>query len=87
MKMAFTSEIEKHIAVQCIALLNGETRSLEAWHWTVWRNPASFDYSISPAGRLPENEKLKYYGGGLHKLLRMLSPIMTRSNQHKFTAD
>ena len=87
MKMAFTSEIEKHIAVQCIALLNGETRSLDAWHWTVWRNPDSFDYSISPAGRLPENEKLKYYGGGLHKLLRMLSPIMTRANQHKFTAD
>lgn len=87
MKMAFASEVEKHVAVQCIALLSGETKSLDSWHWPVWRKPGTCDYSLIPAGRMPENETGSFYGSSLHKLLRMLGPVIIRHHRDKLTAD
>ena len=84
MTMAFANETEKHVAVQCAALLNAETKVLDAWHWPVWRNSGSYDYPLSPSGRLFADESMKIYGGPLHTLLRMIAPIIVRSRQHKF---
>ena len=84
MTMAFANETEKHVAVQCAALLNAETKVLDAWHWPVWRNSGSYDYPLSPSGRLFADESMTIYGGPLHTLLRMIAPIIVRSRQHKF---
>jgi hypothetical protein len=87
MTMAFASDIEKHIAVQCIALINGDMRALDAWHWQAWRKPETCDYSLSPKGRMPDFSNLKHYGGPLHKLLRLMQPILTRAARSRFVID
>jgi hypothetical protein len=84
MTMAFASDIEKHVAVQCMAILNAEMSALDAWHWPVWRKPDSSGYSLSPKGRMPELRELCQYGGSLHKLLRLLDSVLTRAAREKF---
>jgi hypothetical protein len=84
MKMAFASEIEKHMAVQCTAMMTGETGALESWHWPVWRNADAFDYSLSPTGRINEDNAFRHYGTPLHRLLRLLKPLLLRTYQRRF---
>jgi hypothetical protein len=86
MTMAFASELEKHIAVQCIAIVGGEMDALSAWHWPVWREREAFQYPMTISGRLPKDIGLIDYGGQLHKLLRMITPILARSHRSKFVA-
>jgi hypothetical protein len=87
MTMAFASELEKHVAVQTIALMTGELAALENWHWPVWRKCEIFEYSLSPNERIPEKFEMSLYGGQLHKLLRIISPMILRSNKNKFLID
>jgi hypothetical protein len=84
MKMAFTSDLEKHVAVQSIALLNAELHLLDSWHWQPWRKPQSCDYAMSPRGRVPPLPNLKYYGGPLHRLIHLLAPIIIKSARSRF---
>jgi hypothetical protein len=86
MTMAFASELEKHIAVQCVAIVGGDTESLKGWHWQVWRDLQAFQYPMTTSGRLPKDIGLVDYGGQLHKLLRMITPILARSHRGKFVA-
>ena len=86
MTMAFASELEKHIAVQCIAIVGGETDTLKSWHWPVWRDRHAFQYPMTTSGRLPKDIGLIDHGGQLHKLLRMITPILARSHRGKFIA-
>jgi hypothetical protein len=87
MTMAFASELEKHVAVQTIALMTGELAALENWHWPVWRKCEIFEYSLSPNERIPEKFEMSLYGGQLHKLLRIIRPMILRSNKNKFLID
>ena len=87
MTMAFASELEKHVAVQTIALMTGELAALENWHWPIWRKCETFEYSLSPNERIPEKSEMPLYGGQLHKLLRIISPMILRSNKNKFLVD
>lgn len=82
MSMAFASEMEKHLAIQSTALVTGETGILESWHWPVWRRVERFDYSLSPASRLHEDLNLRHYHGALHKLLRVLTPVLLNKYRH-----
>lgn len=86
MTMAFASELEKHIAVQCVAIVGGEADALKSWHWPVWRDRQAFQYPMTTSGRLPKDIGLVDYGGQLHKLLRMITPILARSHRGKFIA-
>lgn len=86
MTMAFASELEKHIAVQCVAIVGGEADALKGWHWPVWRDRQAFQYPMTTSGRLPKDIGLVDYGGQLHKLLRMITPILARSHRGKFIA-
>ncbi len=86
MTMAFASELEKHIAVQCVAIVGGETEALNGWHWPVWRDRQAFQYPMATSGRLPKDIGLTDHGGQLHKLLRMITPILARSHRDKFVA-
>lgn len=87
MTMAFASELEKHVAVQCIALLARETQELSNWHWQVWRNCNDFQYPTSDHGRTPKDHGLTQYGGQLHKLIKMVTPVILRVNKSKFIAE
>lgn len=87
MTMAFASELEKHVAVQCIALLARETQELSNWHWQVWRNCNDFQYPTSDHGRTPKDHGLTQYGGQLHKLIKMVTPVILRVNKGKFIAE
>lgn len=86
MTMAFASELEKHVAVQCVALLSGETSELENWHWQVWRNADAFQYPTLVAGRLPVDSGFSHYGGQLHKLIKMTLPIILKVHRTRFVA-
>lgn len=86
MTMAFASELEKHIAVQCIAIVGGEADALKGWHWPVWRDRQAFQYPMTTSGRLPKDIGLIDHGGQLHKLLRMITPLLARSHRGKFIA-
>jgi hypothetical protein len=85
--MAFASELEKHIAVQCMALLSSETSELANWHWQVWRRCDDFQYPTADVARIPKDLKFTQYGGQLHKLIKMVTPVILRANKEKFIAD
>jgi hypothetical protein len=84
MTMAFASELEKHIAIQYAAMMSGETKAIESWHWPVWKSFVPFEYSLSPASRMAGRGEPSSVGGPLHRLLRMVGPIIIRSRQEKF---
>jgi hypothetical protein len=84
--MAFASELEKHVAVQCVALLAGETSELANWHWQVWRHCNDFQYPTNDVGRIPKDLNFSQYGGQLHKLIKMVTPVILRVNKEKFIA-
>jgi tetratricopeptide (TPR) repeat protein len=85
--MAFASELEKHVAVQCVALLAAETSELANWHWQVWRHCNDFQYPTNDLGRIPKDLKFAQYGGQLHKLIKMVTPVILRVNKEKFIAE
>ena len=85
--MAFASELEKHVAVQCMALLSSETSELANWHWQVWRRCDDFQYPTADVARIPKDLKFTQYGGQLHKLIKMVTPVILRANKEKFIAD
>lgn len=85
--MAFASELEKHVAVQCVALLAAETSELANWHWQVWRHCNDFQYPTNDLGRIPRDLKFSQYGGQLHKLIKMVTPVILRVNKDKFIAE
>src|SRR5690606_5197653 len=65
---AFASEIEKHVAIQAVALVAGNCDKLSNWHWRVWRKPDEYGYPLSGKERYP---------GGL-------SPMLLNSSLHKY---
>lgn len=87
MKMAFASELEKHIAVQAIGLICREANILEDWHWQIWRKFESFQYPTTVPGRLPKELGLKHYGGHLHRLIKMITPVILRANRTKLKSE
>ena len=44
---AFTKRLEKHVALQCFALISGEFDGLEAWQPKVWQDPTAIDYPLT----------------------------------------
>jgi hypothetical protein len=84
LRTAFANETEKHVAAQCLALLSGDLTPLETWHWQVWRNPNSFEYPITPVGRENKNPTFRFYDQPLHRLVKMLAPLIFANSKSKF---
>ena len=80
----FASELEKHMAVQYVALITGDVAPLELWHWPVWKNRAPYEYSLAVSDREIDVVQSTQIGGQLHQLLNVLRPILVRSRQEKF---
>ncbi len=75
--------LEKHVAIQCLALVSGEMQALESWQWPVWRRIDKFDYPLSPATRLLRGTDLRAYDGPLHNLLRLMTPMLLSKFRHR----
>ena len=50
---AFDTAIEKHIALQSVALQSAELSELQSWHWQIWRDPDQYGYNRSGRETLP----------------------------------
>jgi tetratricopeptide (TPR) repeat protein len=85
---AFASELEKHIALQCVALVAGNIHLLdEDWHWRVWRNPKEYGYSLNGRERFPRSISSPLLQSSLTKLIIALAPVFIKIYQDKFSFD
>ncbi len=83
---AFASELEKHIALQSVALVAGNIQLLEeGWHWRVWRNPKEYGYAMNGRERFPRNISSPLLQSSLAKVLLALAPVFIRVHQEKFS--
>lgn len=85
---AFASELEKHIALQCVALVAGNIHLLdEGWHWRVWRNPKEYGYSLNGRERFPRSISSPLLQSSLAKVILALAPVFIKVYQDKFSFD
>jgi len=84
---AFASELEKHVALQAVALMAGSCDKLTEWHWRVWRYPREYGYQLSGKERYPSGLSSKILGGHLHRLVTLLSPLLIRAYPEKFNLE
>ena len=84
---AFASELEKHVAIQAMALMAGSCEQLSEWHWRVWRYPREYGYQLSGKERYPSGTSSKILGSHLHKLVTLLAPLLVRAYPEKFNLE
>lgn len=82
---AFASELEKHLAIQSVALVAGNCDKLSSWHWRVWRKPDEYGYRISASDRYPQELKSQDLESSQLKLVLSMSSILTRCYRDRFT--
>jgi hypothetical protein len=82
---AFASEIEKHLAIQCVALVAGNCDSLSNWHWRVWRRADEFGYPLTGKERFPAQMSASSLHTTLHKFLIAMGPLLARVHSRHFT--
>lgn len=87
MTQAFASEIEKHLAIQTVAIVAGNCEKLSNWHWRVWRRPDEFGYRISMAERFPDELKASVLNSSLLKLVTSMGTILVRAYRERFTKE
>ena len=85
LQQAFASEIEKHLAIQCVALVAGNCERLSNWHWRVWRNSDEYGYPLSGKERFPPRLNTPGLNSSLHKLVIAMAPLLVRINSSRFS--
>jgi tetratricopeptide (TPR) repeat protein len=81
----FSSALEKHIALQAVALLSGELKFLSNWQWQVWRNKDNYVYPLSGKSRYPEEIEQEILNSPLARLITTLTPIFSNIYRDQFT--
>jgi tetratricopeptide (TPR) repeat protein len=84
---AFASEIEKHLAIQAVALVAGNCDQLNSWHWRVWRKPDEYGYRISATERFPEELRAPVLDSSLMKLVTAMGAILAKAYRERFTLE
>lgn len=87
LSQAFASEIEKHLAIQAVALVAGTCDGLANWHWRVWRNANEFGYPLNGKDRYPAGISPQILHSSLHKLLIAIAPLLVKLYRERFTLD
>jgi hypothetical protein len=87
LSQAFASELEKHIAIQCVALVAGNADLLNAWHWRVWRKANEYGYSLSGKERFPSGASDDWLSSNLHRFLMAATPVLARLYKSRFSID
>ena len=85
LQQAFASEIEKHLAIQCVALVGGTCDRLSNWHWRVWRKPDEFGYPLIGKDRFPAQVSPPILHSTLHKFIIMATPILVKVFRDRFS--
>jgi tetratricopeptide (TPR) repeat protein len=87
MRQAFANEVEKHVALQCIALIAGNCHLLETWHWRVWRNSREYGYPLSGRDRFNSEYTSPALQSTLHQFVIACNPLMAKVFRERFTLD
>ena len=87
LNQAFTSDLEKHIAIQVAALLAGDCSPLQNWHWRVWRHVEEYGYGLEGRERYPASSTPDLLNTALHKYLIALSPLFVKANRASFAME
>ena len=87
LQQAFASELEKHLAIQCVALVAGNCERLSNWHWRVWRKAEEYGYPLSGKERFPSRLRTPGLNTSLHKLILASAVIFVRAHNEKFSLD
>lgn len=83
---AFASELEKHIAIQSVAVVAGNCDKLNSWHWRVWRKTDEYGYKISGATRFPPELRSPLLDSVVLKLVIALGPTLRYAYRERFSA-
>ncbi len=87
LQQAFASELEKHLAIQCVALVAGNCERLSNWHWRVWRKADEYGYPLSGKERFPSRLRTPGLNTSLHKLILASAVILVRAHNERFAID
>ncbi|NDE13907.1 hypothetical protein EBZ80_03150 [bacterium] len=79
------NKIEKHLALQTVAVMRGEASSLDRWDWRVWRKPSEYGYSRQGKDRFPAGLSPRIMKTPGFKLLLRASPFLALSFPERFT--
>lgn len=74
----FDSDIQKHVSLQAVAMLNGEYSVLNDWKHCVWRNAAARTYPHDGRKRLPKSIIDPILKTDLRSLIVNLSPLFAQ---------
>ena len=85
LQQAFASELEKHLAIQCVALVGGNCDRLSQWHWRVWRKPDEFGYPLNGKDRFPAQSSPPILHSTLHKFIIMATPLLVKVFRDRFS--
>ena len=85
LQQAFASELEKHLAIQCVALVGGNCDRLSQWHWRVWRKPDEFGYPLNGKDRFPAQSSPPILHSTLHKFVIMATPLLVKVFRDRFS--
>ena len=84
---AFTSDMEKHLAIQGLSLRTGDVETLKAWTWPVWSDVSKFSYLFLAKERLPDGATPAALKTPLGKLVVAIAPLLARRFRSKFSID
>lgn len=82
---AFAQEIEKHMALQCFALLSGEYSVLEDWQTRIWRKPEEATYPFEYQTRLPAATVSPLLRSPLMQAVQAFVPLFVKLFEHEFS--
>ncbi len=87
MKQAFANEVEKHLALQCVALIAGNCQLLDAWHWRVWRSSKEYGYQLSGRERFNSEFTSPALQSQLHQFIIACNPLMAKVFRENYTIE
>ncbi len=82
---AMPNKLEKHLALQAVAVMGGEVQLLDKWDWRVWRKPHEYAYSRLGKDRFPAGLSPRVMKTPAFKLLLRASPFLALSFPERFT--
>jgi hypothetical protein len=81
------NELEKHLAIQILALRSGDVHLLDDWKWPVWKGLHKSNYSVQGSLRYPVGELSTLMNSSLYHLIKELIPIMIKVFKNRYSVD
>lgn len=85
LEMPMMNKIEKHLALQTIAVMRGEAALLDRWDWRVWRKSSEYGYSRQGRERFPSGLSPRIMKTPAFKLLLRAAPFLALAFPERFT--